>query len=70
MTLLDPDLGAEGSRSINLGTSPGDGSHAQPYWYVVPRPEPAEDATLPELAGRGRWHRSGWTDAAARALLG
>ncbi len=41
--------------------SPGDGSYAEPYWYVTPWPYPAAER-LPEL-DTGRWHTDGWVGA-------
>jgi hypothetical protein len=49
-------------RSIGVGLSPGDGSYAQPYWYVTPWPYP-ETRALPELPTGGRWHTAGWVGA-------
>jgi hypothetical protein len=51
------------ARSIGVGLSPGDGSYAEPYFYVTPWPYPPVNATLPHLAGGGRWHSLGWTGA-------
>ena len=46
--------------------SPGDGSYAEPYWYVTPWPPPPEKRAheqLPPLDGKGVWHTEGWTGA-------
>ncbi len=51
--------------SIGLGSSPGDASIAEPYFYVTPWPYPASDA-LPSLPA-GRWHTEGWTGAVLTA---
>jgi len=51
----------ERARSIGVGLSPGDGSYAEPYFYVLPWPAPA-NRELPALAG-GRWHEEGWIGA-------
>jgi hypothetical protein len=59
---LDEDANLETARSIGLGFSPGDGSYAEPYFYVTPWPYPAADG-LPPLAGGGRWHTAGWVGA-------
>jgi hypothetical protein len=57
------------NRSVGVGFSPGDGSYAQPYWYVSPWPYPMTSA-LPPLS-RGHWHTEGWVGAilTARELL-
>lgn len=52
----------ESARTIGIGMSPGDASYAEPYWYVTPWPYP-DAPRLPELAGGGRWHTSGWIGA-------
>jgi hypothetical protein len=57
---LDPDADPEEARSIGVGLSPGDGTFAEPYVYILPWPRPAGE--LPELDG-GRWHTEGWTGA-------
>ncbi|MFT6396142.1 MAG: hypothetical protein ACJAYU_000885 [Bradymonadia bacterium] len=49
-------------RSFGTGMSPGDGSYADPYWYVTPWPYPADTSALPELAD-GEWHTDGWVGA-------
>jgi hypothetical protein len=64
-TLIElPGSGAR--RTIGVGQSPGDGSYAQPYWYVGPYPYPST-RDLPSLAGGGHWHTSGWVGAALPA---
>ncbi len=67
-TLLKLDEGGdpETARSIGLGLSPGDGTYAEPYFYVTPWPYPAEP-DLPPLPYGGSWHREGWLGA---VLLG
>jgi hypothetical protein len=63
---LDPEADPEKARSIGVGLSPGDGSYAEPYFYVLPWPAPrARD--LPELAGGGQWHTARWTGAVLAA---
>ena len=59
---LDPDKDAESARTIGVGMQPGDGSYADPYFYVTPWPYP-ESADLPALDGGGAWHTKGWTGA-------
>ena len=59
---LDPGKDAESARSIGVGMQPGDGSYADPYFYVTPWPYP-ENAELPTLDGGGAWHTEGWTGA-------
>ena len=56
LILLDPAETGEDARSINVGMSPGDGSYAEPYWYVTPWPPPPEKTILehlPPLEGKG-----------------
>jgi hypothetical protein len=64
------DLGGilrlDAPREIGIGLSPGDGYHAEPYFYVTPYPL-RSDPDLAPLAGGGFWHREGWTGA---VLLG
>jgi hypothetical protein len=55
-------LTVKGEGTIGIGMSPGDGSYAEPYFYVSPTPAPAADA-LPSLHSAGRWHTEGWTGA-------
>lgn len=45
---------------IGFGFSPGDQMISEPYYYVTPWPL-AEDASFPELASGGFWHRDGYT---------
>jgi hypothetical protein len=54
-------LDAPATRTVGVGLSPGDGSYAEPYWYVTPWPYPAADR-LPPLPA-GRWHTEGWVGA-------
>ncbi len=49
-------------KSVGVGLSPGDGSYAEPYWYVSPWPYPVE-SDLPALPHSGRWHTQGFTAA-------
>ena len=51
---------AEDARSIGVGLSPGDETHAQPYFYVAPWPYP-DAADLPPPGEIGRWHTEGFT---------
>ena len=57
-----PSQKAGDSKSVGVGFSPGDAAIAQPYWYVTPWPYP-DTANLPELAGGGNWHTTGWVGA-------
>ena len=63
---LDAAADAETARSIGVGFSPGDGSYAQPYFYVTPWPYP-EAEVLPSLPAGADWHRTGWTGAVLTA---
>jgi len=54
-------ISLEGEKSIGVGFSPGDGSYAEPYWYVSPWPYPAE-SELPALP-HGHWQTEGFTAA-------
>ncbi len=62
LIVLDPDGDPETARSVGIGMTPGDGSYAEPYWYVNPWPRP-DPAVLPDLAAPTRWHREGWIGA-------
>jgi hypothetical protein len=66
-TLVSLEAGdAEHARSVNAGLSPGDGSYAEPYFYVSPWPYP--DLTkLPPLPKLGHWHTQGFLAAVAPA---
>jgi len=66
LVTLDSGLGAEEARSIGIGFSPGDGSYAQPYFYVTPWPYP-DTGKLPPLPEGVRWHVAGWTAAVLTA---
>ncbi|MBZ0266855.1 hypothetical protein K8I85_01750 [bacterium] len=61
-TLLTLEGSGEAAKTIGVGMAPGDGSYAEPYWYVNAWPFPA-GAALPELDGHGRWHTAGWNGA-------
>ncbi len=65
LCVLDEDTDAQQARSVNAGLSPGDGSYAEPYFYVTPWPKPASEA-LPRLAS-GKWHTAGFTAAVLEA---
>ncbi|HVH99117.1 MAG TPA: hypothetical protein VM869_10415 [Enhygromyxa sp.] len=56
----DPD--SDVTRSVGVGMTPGDGSYADAYWYVMPWPHAAEPE-LAKLDGGGIWHREGWVGA-------
>jgi hypothetical protein len=47
-------------RTVGAGLSPGDGSYAEPYYYVTPYPHPQGD--LPRLP-HGFWHSKEWVGA-------
>ena len=53
---------ADGSCTLGAGLSPGDGSYAQPYFYVSPWPYP-DPASLPPLQDGAFWHTEGWVGA-------
>ncbi|HEY0555990.1 MAG TPA: hypothetical protein VGG20_17195 [Thermoanaerobaculia bacterium] len=61
---LDPEADPEEARSIGVGLSPGDGTFAEPYFYLLPWPRPAGE--LPKLDG-GHWHTEGWIGAVLEA---
>lgn len=63
---LDTGADAETARSIGVGFSPGDGSYAQPYFYVTPWPYP-DSEELPSLPTGAHWHRTDWTGAVLTA---
>jgi len=64
-TLLEEGASPAGkARFLNAGMSPGDGSFAEPYWYVTPWPAPPAGAGgLPPLPGGGHWQTAGWVGA-------
>jgi hypothetical protein len=62
LIVLDPDGDPESARSVGIGMTPGDGSYAEPYWYVNPWPRP-DPSGLPDLAAPFHWHREGWIGA-------
>jgi len=53
---------ASGPRTVGVGLSPGDGSYAEPYWYVTPWPYPKAHR-LGALDGGGMWHQGDWLGA-------
>lgn len=61
-----PELTNRGTRTVGVGLSPGDGSYAEPYFYVGPYPHPARDRLRP-LGSLGAWHTDGWVGAVLRA---
>ena len=56
----------EHARSVNAGLSPGDGSYAEPYFYVSPWPYP-DVGKLAPLPALGHWHTEGFLAAVAPA---
>ena len=60
---FDSDAAPEEARSVSLGLSPGDGSIAEPYLYVLPWPAP-EPGQGPPLEGGGVWVTEGWVGGA------
>ena len=58
---IQPHDDPEKARTTGVGMTPGDGSYAEPYFYVTPWPPPGTD-DLPELPA-GRWHTEGWVGA-------
>lgn len=62
LLVLDPDRDPERARSIGVGLSPGDGTIAEPYFYVTPWPAPAP-RELPPLPDGARWQTEGFTSA-------
>ncbi len=61
-----PDIPGRGSRTVGVGLSPGDGSYAEPYFYVGPYPHPSVDR-LRSLGSLGAWHTQEWVGAVLRA---
>jgi len=61
-----PETAGAGRRTIGVGQSPGDDSYAEPYWYVGPYPYPPTK-DLPQIAGGGHWHTTGWVGASLLA---
>ena len=64
LVVLEADADGDAVRSVGVGLSPGDGSIAEPYWYVNHDPE-TERAELPALPAGG-WLRDDWTGAVLR----
>jgi hypothetical protein len=58
---LDPGKDPERARAIGVGLSPGDGSYAEPYFYVNPWPSP-QNPNPPALE-TGQWHTAGFFGA-------
>lgn len=54
------------TKYLGVGLSPGDGSYAEPYWYISPYPAP-DQAVLPELPIPGVWHTDHWVGAVLTA---
>jgi hypothetical protein len=48
-------------KTIGIGLSPGDGSYAEPYYYVGPSPAPT---VMPRSLSVGGWHTTSWWGAA------
>ncbi len=57
---------AETARGIGVGMSPGDGSYAQPYFYVNPWPH-LDASALADAPSPGHWHTNGFVGAIATA---
>ncbi len=52
------------SKTTGIGLEPGDGSYAEPYFYVNLYPAPAASAVAAiPLAGHGHWHTADWIGA-------
>ncbi len=65
---LDQKENPEGSKSISIGFSPGDGSYNEPYFYVNPWPYPdPKKTTFPKLPSGAHWHKEGWVGAVLTA---
>ena len=61
LIILDPNKSSEEARSVGCGMSPGDGTYAEPYWYVNlwPYPDKTQLSDIPV----GAWHTEGWIGA-------
>jgi len=57
-----PPVIPEHARSVGIGMTPGDDSHADPYLYVTPWPYP-DPTDLPKLPPPASWHTKGWIGA-------
>jgi hypothetical protein len=66
ISLNPSNIEAGGGPSIGIGMSPGDGSYAEPYFYVSPWPYPSNFEPVP-LAGGGHWHQAEWVGAVLTA---
>ena len=58
---IEPAADSEQKLSVGVGMSPGDGSYAEPYFYVTPNPHP--DRSRLAYLPHGHWHTEGWTGA-------
>lgn len=52
-----------GDKSNGIGLEPGDGSYAEPYFYVNASPPPRADQATAKLGGGGSWHTQDWIGA-------
>ena len=52
-------------RTVGAGLSPGDGSYAEPYYYVTPYPYPQGPFFTTKKVGA--WHTDGWVGAVLTA---
>ena len=64
LVVLERGRDGDALRTLGVGLSPGDGSVAEPYWYVNHGPE-TQRKELPPLAA-GEWFRDGWIGAVLR----
>ncbi len=62
LVLLSRDADPSKDHSVGVGLSPGDGSYAEPYWYVTHWPS-RENAKRPPLPSCGFWRTDGWAGA-------
>ncbi len=62
LTTLEVHADGSLAKSVGMGFSPGDGSYAEPYWYVSPWPYP-NSSDLAALSAGGHWHTTGFTSA-------
>jgi len=65
LVVLESDAQGSATKTIGVGLSPGDESHAQPYLYVSPWPYPSPER-LPGLPPPVQWHTDGHTSAILR----
>ena len=63
LVVLDPNKGAEEARSVGCGMSPGDGTYAEPYFYVTALALPRKITTSQHDCWNMAHRRLDWCDS-------